>query len=452
MRLAEALELKRGEIVAFVGAGGKTSALLQLGRELRSQRWRVLASTTTRIAATELALFPAQVAGHQVQSGRQLSQLLTEHGLVFLYDHLSGGKAIGFEPQALSQLADQVDSDILLIEADGSRRLPFKAPKSHEPVLPEDVSQVVLVAGWDALGQALDETHLYNAEAMQKHLELSPGARLTMEGMARVLRDQHLGLKGIPHPARISLLLNKIPPGPAARWQARHLAALCLKQTRISRVLLGQVQTAERPVWESQKRVVAVVLAAGLSSRMGQSKPLLRWGEKTIIENLIGRLNPLPLSDLVVVTGHRADEVEPLVIHAGARPLRNPDYAQGEMLSSVQLGLAALPAHISAALIILADQPQLSPKLVLRLMAAYAEGAGRIVAPSYQGQRGHPVLIDRRFWGEIASLGPGQAPRHVLEAYPDEVALIPWQDSSLLYDLDTPEDYQAALKHYGLAE
>src|SRR5579863_649965 len=111
-------------MVAFIGAGGKTSALLRLGAELSAEGWRVVGTTTTRVAAAELALAPGALAIGDSLRPAAVSRALTQHGFVFLYRRVIGDKAIGLSVETVNALADAVDSDVTLIEADGARRLP----------------------------------------------------------------------------------------------------------------------------------------------------------------------------------------------------------------------------------------------------------------------------------------------------------------------------------------
>lgn len=185
-----------------------------------------------------------------------------------------------------------------------------------------------------------------------------------------------------------------------------------------------------------------IVLAAGLSSRMGQSKPLLPWlNDKTVIEHILEQVQRTTLAQIVVVTGYGGEQVAAKALALGIRALANPDFAQGEMLSSLKVGLLAQPEFISAALVILGDQPRIEASIVQQIIDAYTLGKGEIVAPVYQGQRGHPMLISRRFWDEILALPAGGAPREVIQQHRDVLFRIDVETDSVLSDIDTPEDY-----------
>jgi molybdenum cofactor cytidylyltransferase len=201
-----------------------------------------------------------------------------------------------------------------------------------------------------------------------------------------------------------------------------------------------------------KSRVGAVVLAAGLARRMGQPKVLLAWeAGSTILDHILKQLQAAGVEDVVVVTGHEADKVREIVKQHGITVVHNPDYATGEMLSSLKTGLRALPDNVTATLVVLGDQPRIQPEIVRLVMQAYAAGKGRIVAPSYEMRRGHPILIDRQYWNEILALPADGAPRDVINAHADQIAYVVVDTDSVLGDVDTPEDYEKERRRAGLA-
>jgi molybdenum cofactor cytidylyltransferase len=443
VRLREALRVQRGDVIAFVGAGGKTSALFRLADELRAEGWRVVATTTTRVAIHEAQRAPVTI---QVTSDTALitiRQALDQHGFVFVYrsDDLGRHKVIGLAPNVVSGLVDAVNSDVLLVEADGARRLPFKAPYDHEPVIPLGASLVVPVAGVDALGQPLDDEHVYNAGRILARYGFPEGGPLIPPWMAVTIRDPQLGLRGVPCSARVIPLLNKVAANGYDRARARRVAQLVLRSSRVDAVALGAMQSPDDPVHEVQQRVAAVILAAGTSTRMGQSKLLLPWDDRTVVETVVARLIAARVAEIIVVTGHQADQVTRLLADLPVRTVHNPAYVHGEMLSSLQVGLLALPATTAACLVVMGDQPMIEGRVIGRLLAAYAEGRGDIVLPVHRGQRGHPVLIGQRFWPDLLAL-QGGAPRDVIKRYPEQVVEVQVSTDSVLRDIDTPEQYR----------
>jgi molybdenum cofactor cytidylyltransferase len=448
MKLRQAFNINPGEVVAFIGAGGKTSTLFSLGHELAEEGWRVLATTTTRIGRDQLALAPHAMT---LETGAEaISRALNEHRFSFLYDEIRQDKVYGPQPELISHLLDSVDSDVLLIEADGSRGLPLKAPYDYEPVIPEEASLVVPIASLAALGQPLDDEHIYNAQAIIERYGFIPGSRIKSPWIAQVLRDETLGLHGVPPKARVIALLNQTPAQGYLRGRARLIGQLILRSPRVHGVAMGSVRGAN-PIHEVQRPIGAVVLAAGMSRRMGQPKVLLPWTQhKTIIEHILEQLVLARVDHIVVVTGYRAVEVRKLAVKAGVEVVYNDKYESGEMLSSLKAGLKAMPDNIAAAMVVLGDQPSIQPKTITQVMMAYAEGAGEIIAPSYQMRRGHPILIDRRYWQEILNLPDGGAPRDVINAHQDKVHHVVMDNDSVLRDVDTPQDYQEERGRAGL--
>ncbi|MEL6152219.1 MAG: selenium cofactor biosynthesis protein YqeC, partial [Chloroflexota bacterium] len=391
-----------------------------------------------------------------------ISEALNGYHFVFLHTEIDAERVRGASLERISELMDTVDSDVLLIEADGARGRLMKAPYDHEPVIPSETTLVVPVVALDVLGKPLDDDHVYNAQGINNRYGFGIGNRIKSPWVAQVLRDEHLSLRGAPDRARLIALINQVPESGYLRGRARLIAQLALRdpsenrrrrhptERRLNGVALGSVRALD-PIHEVQRPVGAVVLAAGMSTRMGQMKVLLPWADdRTIIEHIVHQLNLARVDHIVVVTGNRGDEVKALVEPLGAVTAYNQDYQQGEMLSSMKTGLAAMPGYIAAAMVTLGDQPRIQPKTVSMVMAAYAEGRGNIVAPSYNMRRGHPILIDRRYWNDMLALPADGAPRDVINANKDHIAYVLVDNDSVLKDVDTPAAYQEERRKAGL--
>ena len=186
--------------------------------------------------------------------------------------------------------------------------------------------------------------------------------------------------------------------------------------------------------------ITALILAAGQSKRMGQPKMLLPWGKKTVLEKVIATFKVAGVKDILVITGGDREQVEELVGNS-ARTVFNPGYAGGEMLSSVQLGLAESKPETEAVLIGLGDQPQVQERSVRMVLDAYRKSGASIVVPSFRMRRGHPWLVTQAHWDEILSMRSPASLRDFLKKHADEIRYVVIKDNSILQDLDTPEDY-----------
>ncbi len=249
MKLAEALDVRKGDIVAFVGAGGKTSALIALGAELMACGWRVLATTTTRIGRRQLALMPAALAIQHDSS--LISQHLASDRFRFVYDLIHEEKVYGFDADHIDQMLESVSYDICLIEADGARMLPLKAPKPHEPAIPACATLVVPIVSLAVLGKPLDDSHVYNAIGLADRYGYALGTEVKAEWIARMLVDEIMLLKNAPAHARVVALLNQAPRTSELLDQANFIAKLisnapeCPGRPGVDRIIIGSVQDAD---------------------------------------------------------------------------------------------------------------------------------------------------------------------------------------------------------------
>lgn len=189
--------------------------------------------------------------------------------------------------------------------------------------------------------------------------------------------------------------------------------------------------------------ITALILAAGQSKRMGQPKMLLPWGERTVLGQVISTFEAAGVGDILVVTGGAKNQVEK-VIGSSTRTAFNPEYSKGEMLSSVQTGLAEFKPGVEAALIALGDQPQVQERSVRLVMEAYQESEVSIVVPSFQMRRGHPWLVTQKHWDEIRRMCAPETLRDFLNHHADEIHYVTVDNDSILKDLDTPEDYRTS--------
>jgi molybdenum cofactor cytidylyltransferase len=187
--------------------------------------------------------------------------------------------------------------------------------------------------------------------------------------------------------------------------------------------------------------ITAIILAAGKSKRMGQPKMSLPWGETTVLGQVISILRSAGVEDIVTVTGGFREQVEVVAEQQGSRVIFNKEYASNEMLNSIQYGLQSLKAEAEAALICLGDQPQVQERSVRRVCEAFQRSRSRLVVPSYQMRRGHPWLVARPLWEEILNMRSPGSPRDFLNAHSQEIEYVEIDNSSILEDLDTPEDY-----------
>lgn len=193
-------------------------------------------------------------------------------------------------------------------------------------------------------------------------------------------------------------------------------------------------------------RVGAVILAAGMSRRMGQAKLVLPYKGSTVIGTVLAALNAAGVSPLIAVTGGANEEVEAEIMRLTFDVLvtRNPEPDQTEMMDSLCLGMKHLPEFLDAFLIVLGDQPQIQQEIVARMVQEFRDSHQPLIIPSYKMRRGHPWLIGRDLWAALRGMQPQQTMRDFLNQNSDRINYLDVDTNSILEDIDTPEDYRRA--------
>jgi molybdenum cofactor cytidylyltransferase len=197
----------------------------------------------------------------------------------------------------------------------------------------------------------------------------------------------------------------------------------------------------------SFKRIAAIILAAGYSSRMGTPKPLLRLGGKTILERAIRLFRDLGIEEVIVIVGHGADQIIALVQDCGARTVMNAQFELG-MFSSVQAGVNALRPESEAFFVLPVDIPSVRTQTIRDLLEAYQRGNSKIIFPTFLGKRGHPPLVSASYRDEILSYSGDDGLRGFFRGHDCHCVEVEVADEMILFDLDTPADYEALVARF----
>ena len=194
----------------------------------------------------------------------------------------------------------------------------------------------------------------------------------------------------------------------------------------------------------SHPDISAIILAAGFSSRMGGLKPLLPLGKMTVLARTLDLFKKAGISNITVVVGYRHVELLPLIQKLGAHAVVNPDYKKG-MLSSIKAGIRDLSESQGAFFILPVDIPLVRRQTLSEMIAAWKNTKKQILYPLFSDQRGHPPLISSTFAKAILSWQGDGGLRAFLSEHESQASDVPVADEYILFDMDTPEDYQRAI-------
>ncbi len=366
-------------------------------------------------------------------------------------------KRVGIVSTLLPGLAPKVIEKTLRVTAD--RLAPAGATIIAERRVPHD--ETALAASIkELLGLGAELVIVFGASAIADRRDVIPAALEEVGG-----EIEHFGMP--VDPGNLLLIGNAggVPvlgaPGCARSpvengfdWVLTRLLA-GLKVTRadltgmgVGGLLMEIVSRPQprKPVGpEGNRNVVAVILAAGRSTRMGgPNKLLAELSGKPLVRIVTEQALASGASGVIVVTGHQAAEVEKALTGLKVKFVRNPDFAAG-LATSVKSGIAAVPANADGAVVCLGDMPLIDAHLIDRLIEAFAPDRGNLIAvPVSDGRRGNPVLWSRRFFDELMTLDGDIGARHLIAKHNQAVAEVPVEGHGAFLDIDTPEALAAA--------
>ena len=191
--------------------------------------------------------------------------------------------------------------------------------------------------------------------------------------------------------------------------------------------------------------VSIVILAAGSSSRLGRPKQLLDLGGEPLLRHTVRNALASRAREVVLVLGSQAESIASAVGDLGQRTVINPDFAEGQS-TSLKAGIRAVDPGARGVIVMLGDQPTVTPELLNRLISAFEATGAYIVQPMYGETPGNPVLIDREYFPELLEIEGDQGARGVIKAHRRDTYRMPWSDEPPPGDVDTEEDYQALLE------
>ncbi|HEY7457658.1 MAG TPA: molybdopterin-binding/glycosyltransferase family 2 protein [Xanthobacteraceae bacterium] len=362
-------------------------------------------------------------------------------------------KRVGVVSTVLPGLAAKVIDKTLRVTRD--RLAPAGAAVMSELRVPHD-DRALAKAIREAVDQGSELVIVFGASAIADRRDAIPSAIIAAGG-----KIEHFGMPVDPGNLMLIGSVGTTPvigaPGCARSpkengfdWLlARMLAKLPVRSDDVTALgvggLLMEIITRPQPREgavgaEVPRKVAALVLAAGRSTRMGgPNKMLAEFGGKPIIRRTVEAVLASRARPVIVVTGHEGDRVAAALKGLDVKFVRNQNYAEG-LSTSLKAGIGALPPDVDAAAIALGDMPAVTGALINKLTQAINPARGALIAvPTRDGRRGNPVVWSRRFFDDLEQLEGDSGARHLIAQHNEAVAEVPVEDDGAFFDIDTPE-------------
>lgn len=433
---------ERHRVISVVGGGGKTSLIFRLTEELVSLGKKVIVTTTTHMAYDPLRPFVENACQEDVRENIQKFGYTVAACMAERQEQEKSGsereqegkkpvqKIKGISEELLDRLKQECD--VILIEADGAKRLPLKVPAEWEPVIPEITDLVIGVIGLDCLGKRIFDT-AHRPEMVAKFLGKSPEDFVTLEDVV-CIAGSDCGLCKKVGNRDYRVYLNK-----ADTLTSHRIASeICgLLQKRRITAAWGSLKNS---YGNAGKSLAVIILAAGNSRRFGSNKLLhsiegIPMYQSTLEKVLnIRKKHENLISSICIVTQY--PEIKKTAEQAGTDVIMNPHPEKG-ISSSIKLGLEA-SLKTDACLFMVADQPWLKADTIEKLIILFYESAKGMAAVANKGEPGNPCIFSSKYYTELMALTGDKGGKKVMKRHFEDVALLEISDKKELTDVDVP--------------
>ena len=419
-----AINAEKISTIAVVGGGGKTSLIFRLMESFVSIGKKVIVTTTTHMAYEPERPF---VEDGDIDGVRK--DLQRYHYTVAASLDRATEKIGCLSEEKLEELRGL--ADVLLIEADGAKRLPLKVPGEREPVIPEFAEMVIGVVGVDALGEPIQKT-CHRPEKVADFLGKGMEEAVTEDDIVKIAVSAEALRKCVDERA-YRVLLNKADiPGKA---EAAESIAENLEMRGV-RAVWGSLQK-ENYNLTAKEKLTLVMLAAGNSRRFGSNKLLYEIDGVPMylctLHKLQKAASELGNCEIIVVTQYQ--EIASKAQESGARVLINPHPERG-ISSSMQIGLTAAK-EASACLFTVSDQPWLTTETIVNLVHKFQSEQKGMACTILNNKTGNPCIFSRKYYQELQEITGDKGGKQIINRHPEDVAYLEIEDAKELVDVDT---------------
>ena len=448
---ALAIDAETTSVIAVVGGGGKTSLIFRLMEEFVAGGKKVIVTTTTHMTYE-----PDRPFAEDGDTDKICDQLKNFGYTVTASLDRSKGKIGCLPEEKLPELKKLCD--VLLIEADGAKRLPLKVPGEWEPVIPEFVDLVIGVVGMDALGEPIRK-NCHRPEKAAAFLGKRMEETVAEDDIVKIAVSEE-ALRKCVGERKYRILLNKTDLsgkdniaeyiagkleeyGVYTAWgslqkQNYNSICNCIDRTEEkAEVWMNKLQEPQNKGSQAQEKPTFIMLAAGNSRRFGSNKLLYEIGGVPMYLRTLHKLqkaaSELGNCEIIVVTQYQ--EIASKAQESGVRVLINP-YPERGISSSMQIGLAAAKES-AACLFIVSDQPWLTTETIVDLVHKFLSEDKGMACTLLGTKTGNPCIFSRKYYQELQEITGDKGGKQIINRHPEDVAYLEIEDAKELVDVDT---------------
>lgn len=420
-------QFKGGHIYSFIGAGGKTSAIKEIAGVLVSEGYKVVITTSTKISVEEFS-------DYKVDINKNLEINNLQNGINVQVSGIAGKKYQGYKKEELENLVHIPFGIVILIEADGSRRLPFKVPYDYEPVVPINSAKTFLFFSAKVMGEKISCENTYNLEKVEEILG-QDNLIYSNDNIIKLVDEGWLADSGYRN---LKVIINQ---GDAIQnnFIAKDLLKRIYNRFGIEAYL---VSIKEKKIYHScYLRVGALILAAGEGKRMGDIKQLMEFNDSTFLEETIKKYN-IFAQEIIVTLGYHKYEIRSKIKELGFKYQEIIGYKEGMSASFREAHILS----VDCLLVTPCDLPLIEENTIELLIKTYRINPGNIIVPRFKGKKGHPVIFPNDVQSSFSAIKGDIGARDIIKE--KGCIYVDLDDPGIIADIDTLNEYNKIKEEY----
>lgn len=423
----------RKYMITFVGGGGKTSLMFSLAKNLK-RFGSVLITTTTKILVPERTEYDNLIL---LQEEKNNLLDFSKKGITLLGNKINkeNNKVVGVESSLLDDLYQNGKFQFILVEADGAKHMPIKASNNGEPIVPSKTDINIGVIGFDALDKKICDI-CFRSEIFEKITGISKESIVDDEAIISLIKNDIGLFKNTPENTKKFFIINKCDSKEKIE-RAKILLEKVIYED-VDRVFITSVY--KKFMERVYINVCGIIMASGLSRRMGQNKLTMKVNDVSMIENVVRECSLSNLRKVLIVynKGEVLEEVKDYPISY----VYNQSAEEGQS-ASIKLGIKSLDnMDLDGYMFLVGDQPFIKSSVINTLLRNFKRNYHNIVLPIYDDKNGSPVIFPKCLRKDFNSLKGDLGGREIIRNYKN-ITKVNIKDPMLGIDIDTPEEYES---------